>query len=67
MELLRRSAERIVTELDDYHNDLVGRSAQDIIDLGIPLVPEGRRLIPSRSEVLPRAIIPLKRPTGNVL
>ena len=27
--------------LDDYHNDLVGRSVQDIVDFGIPLVPTG--------------------------
>ena len=36
-----RPSERIVTGLDDYLNDLVGRSVQDIVDFGIPLVPTG--------------------------
>ena len=36
----------IVAEIDGIHHDLVGRTTQDIVDLGIALVPEGRRLFP---------------------
>jgi branched-chain amino acid transport system ATP-binding protein len=36
----------IVAEIDGIHHDLIGRTTQDIVDLGIALVPEGRRLFP---------------------
>jgi branched-chain amino acid transport system ATP-binding protein len=36
----------IVAEIDGERHDLVGRSTEDIVDLGISLVPEGRRLFP---------------------
>jgi branched-chain amino acid transport system ATP-binding protein len=36
----------IVAEIDGEHHDLVGRSTEEIVDLGISLVPEGRRLFP---------------------
>jgi len=39
-------AGRIVAEIDGKTHDLVGRSTEDIVDLGIALVPEGRRLFP---------------------
>jgi branched-chain amino acid transport system ATP-binding protein len=39
-------AGRIVAEIDGTRHDLVGRSTEDIVDLGIALVPEGRRLFP---------------------
>jgi branched-chain amino acid transport system ATP-binding protein len=36
----------ITAEIDGAHYDLVGRSTEEIVDLGITLVPEGRRLFP---------------------
>jgi branched-chain amino acid transport system ATP-binding protein len=36
----------IVAEIDGETHDLVGRATEDIVDLGIALVPEGRRLFP---------------------
>jgi len=46
MGIVRPSAGRIVAEIDGVKHDLVGRSTQEIVDLGIALVPEGRRLFP---------------------
>ena len=46
MGIVRPSAGRIVAEMDGVKHDLVGRSTQEIVDLGIALVPEGRRLFP---------------------
>jgi branched-chain amino acid transport system ATP-binding protein len=46
MGLCRPSAGRIVAEIDGEMHDLVGRKPQEIVDLGIALVPEGRRLFP---------------------
>jgi branched-chain amino acid transport system ATP-binding protein len=39
-------AGRIVAEIDGVAHDLVGRTTEEIVDLGIALVPEGRRLFP---------------------
>jgi len=36
----------IVAEIDGQRHDLVGRATEEIVDLGISLVPEGRRLFP---------------------
>ena len=36
----------IVAEIDGINHDLVGRTTEEIVDLGIALVPEGRRLFP---------------------
>ena len=40
---------RITAEIDGVRYDLVGRSTEEIVDLGIALVPEGRRLFPRLS------------------
>ena len=40
------SAGRIIAEVDGKTHDLVGRLTEDIVDLGVVLVPEGRRLFP---------------------
>jgi branched-chain amino acid transport system ATP-binding protein len=37
---------RITAEIDGVTHDLVGRATEAIVDLGICLVPEGRRLFP---------------------
>ena len=46
MGLVRPHAGSIVAEIDGIHHDLVGRTTEEIVDLGIALVPEGRRLFP---------------------
>jgi branched-chain amino acid transport system ATP-binding protein len=46
MGMVRPSAGTIIAEIDGIKHDLVGRSTEAIVDLGIALVPEGRRLFP---------------------
>jgi branched-chain amino acid transport system ATP-binding protein len=46
MGIVRPSAGRILAEIDGVHHDLVGLATEQIVDLGIALVPEGRRLFP---------------------
>jgi len=46
MGLLRPTAGSIVAEIDGTRHELVGRGTEEIVDLGIALVPEGRRLFP---------------------
>ena len=40
------TAGSIVVEIDGQKHDLIGRPTEEIVDLGIALVPEGRRLFP---------------------
>jgi len=49
MGIVRPSGGRIVVDIDGERHDLVGRSTEEIVDLGIALVPEGRRLFPRLS------------------
>ena len=49
MGILPPIAGSIVAEIDGKQHDLVGRSTEAIVDLGISLVPEGRRLFPKLS------------------
>ena len=46
MGIVRPSTGTIVAEIDGIHHDLTGRSTEEIVDFGIALVPEGRRLFP---------------------
>ena len=46
MGIVRPRAGAIVVEIDGERFDLIGRSTEQIVDLGIALVPEGRRLFP---------------------
>jgi branched-chain amino acid transport system ATP-binding protein len=46
MGIVRPSTGSIVAEIDGIHHDLIGRTTEEIVDLGIALVPEGRRLFP---------------------
>jgi branched-chain amino acid transport system ATP-binding protein len=46
MGMVRPSAGTIVAQIDGASHNLVGRSTEEIVDLGIALVPEGRRLFP---------------------
>jgi branched-chain amino acid transport system ATP-binding protein len=44
--IVRPSAGKIEAEIDGERHNLIGRSTEEIVDLGIALVPEGRRLFP---------------------
>jgi branched-chain amino acid transport system ATP-binding protein len=46
MGMVPPAAGSITAEIDGVRHDLVGRSTEAIVDLGIALVPEGRRLFP---------------------
>jgi branched-chain amino acid transport system ATP-binding protein len=46
MGVVRPSAGRIAASIDGVEHDLAGMATEDIVDLGISLVPEGRRLFP---------------------
>src|SRR5580693_5661548 len=46
MGIVRPRAGRITVEIDGETHDLIGRTTEAIVDLGIALVPEGRRLFP---------------------
>ena len=43
---VRPTAGKVVATIDGQQYDLVGRATEEIVDLGIALVPEGRRLFP---------------------
>ncbi len=46
MGVVRPRGGSIVAEIEGIHHDLIGRTTEEIVDLGIALVPEGRRLFP---------------------
>ena len=46
MGIVKPAAGRIVAEIDGEKYDLAGMATEQIVDLGIALVPEGRRLFP---------------------
>jgi branched-chain amino acid transport system ATP-binding protein len=46
MGLCRPSEGSITAEIEGVKHELVGKSVEEIVDLGIALVPEGRRLFP---------------------
>jgi branched-chain amino acid transport system ATP-binding protein len=46
MGMVQPSAGTIIAEIDGVRHDLVGKTTEEIVDLGIALVPEGRRLFP---------------------
>jgi branched-chain amino acid transport system ATP-binding protein len=49
MGIVRPRAGRIVAQIDGKSHDLVGMTTEQIVDLGIALVPEGRRLFPRQT------------------
>jgi len=49
MGMVKPSAGRIVAEIDGVTHDLVGLTTEEIVDVGVALVPEGRRLFPRLS------------------
>jgi len=46
MGIVRPSAGSIIAEIDGVRHELIGKTTEEIVDLGIALVPEGRRLFP---------------------
>ena len=46
MGMVRPSAGRITAEIDGVQHDLASLTTEEIVELGIALVPEGRRLFP---------------------
>jgi len=44
--MVRPSGGKITLDIDGSRHDLVGMSTEDIVDLGVGVVPEGRRLFP---------------------
>jgi branched-chain amino acid transport system ATP-binding protein len=46
MGIVRPDAGQIVLEIDGQRIDLVGRRPEEIVRLGVTLIPEGRRLLP---------------------
>ena len=49
MGMLRPTAGSIVAEIDGAAHDLTSKTTEEIVDLGVVLVPEGRRLFPKLS------------------
>ncbi len=49
MGMVRPTAGSVVAEIDGKRYELVGMTTEDIVDLGIAIVPEGRRLFPRLS------------------
>jgi len=66
MGMLRPSSGSIRAEIDGTSYDLVGRSTEAIVDLGITLVPEGRRLFP-KLNVEENLLLGAFRPTARSL
>jgi branched-chain amino acid transport system ATP-binding protein len=64
MGIVRPSTGSIVAEIDGIHHDLIGRTTEEIVDLGIALVPEGRRLFP-RLTVEENLLLGAFRPTAR--
>ncbi len=64
MGIVRPSMGSIVAEIDGIHHDLIGRTTEEIADLGIALVPEGRRLFP-RLTVEENLLLGASRPTAR--
>ena len=65
MGIVRPSSGSITAEIDGTTHELVGRSTEDIVDLGIGFVPEGRRLFPKltvHENLLLGAFRPAARP-----
>jgi len=64
MGIVRPSAGSIIAEIDGVHHDLIGRTTEQIVDLGIALVPEGRRLFPKLT-VEENVLLGAYRPTAR--
>ena len=65
MGIVRPSAGAIVAEIEGERYDLIGRATEEIVDLGIALVPEGRRLFP-RLTVEENLLLGAFRPSARI-
>jgi branched-chain amino acid transport system ATP-binding protein len=61
---VRPTKGRIVVEIDGETHDLAGMATEQIVDLGIALVPEGRRLFP-RQTVEENLLLGASRPKAR--
>ena len=64
MGIVRPTAGRITAVIDGATYELVGRSTEEIVDLGIAFVPEGRRLFPKLT-VTENLLLGAFRPTAR--
>ena len=64
MGIVPSSAGRITAVVDGVEHDLAGEAPEDIVNLGIALVPEGRRLFP-RLTVEENLLLGAYRPTAR--
>ena len=64
MGIVRPRTGSIVAEIDGTRHQLVGKTTEEIVDLGIALVPEGRRLFP-RLTVEENLMLGAFRPTAR--
>ena len=64
MGIVRPRTGSIVAEIDGTRHQLVGKTTDEIVDLGIALVPEGRRLFP-RLTVEENLMLGAFRPTAR--
>src|SRR3569833_300272 len=64
MGMVRPQKGRITAIIDGETHDLVGKSTEQIVDLGIALVPEGRRLFP-RQTVEENLLLVASRPKAR--
>jgi len=64
MGILRPVAGSISAEIDGTRHELVGKSTEEIVDLGIALVPEGRRLF-AKLTVEENLLLGAFRPTAR--
>jgi branched-chain amino acid transport system ATP-binding protein len=64
MGIVRPSGGQISATIDGTTHQLVGRSTEEIVDLGIAFVPEGRRLFPKQT-VTENLLLGAYRPTAR--
>lgn len=65
MGIVRATSGHIVATIDGKDHQLIGMSTPEIVDLGIALVPEGRRLFP-RLSVEENLLLGAFRPTARI-
>ncbi|HJQ55737.1 MAG TPA: ABC transporter ATP-binding protein [Vineibacter sp.] len=66
MGMVRPSRGTITAEIDGASHELVGRATEEIVDLGIGFVPEGRRLFPKLT-VTENLLLGAFRPTARTV
>jgi branched-chain amino acid transport system ATP-binding protein len=64
MGMVRPSAGKITATIDGTVHELVGRATEEIVDLGVGFVPEGRRLFPKLT-VTENLLLGAFRPTAR--